>query len=115
MRGQVRGEGKLGLPEENLSVRSLTWRDTTLINICDHSLIGKTLEEGKLKMHISQDYFGGKIVDGSEALRLMKDSSIINLAGEKAVGIALSNNLGAKEAIRTIEGVPFLMIYKFGF
>ena len=96
-------------------MRSLTWKDTTLINICDNSLIGKTLSEGKLKMHISQDYFGGKVVDQSEALRLMKDSSIINLAGEKAVEIAVSNNLGSKEAVRTIEGVPFLMIYKFGF
>jgi uncharacterized protein len=103
------------MSEESLSVRSLTWKDTTLINICDHSLIGKTLSEGKLKMHISPDYFGGKIVDHSEALKMMKDSSIINLAGTKAVEIAVSNNLGSKEAIRFIQGVPFLMIYKFGF
>jgi uncharacterized protein len=96
-------------------VRSLTWKDTTLVNICDNSLIGKTLSEGKLKMHISHAYFGGKLVEPSEALKLMKDSSIINLAGEKAVEIAVSNNLGSAEAVKTIQGVPFLMIYKFGY
>jgi hypothetical protein len=44
---------------------------------------------------------------------MMKESSIINLAGEQAVNIALSNKMAAKEAVRVIQGVPFLMIYKF--
>jgi uncharacterized protein len=103
------------LAESNLSVRSISWKDTTLINICDEDLIGKTLTEGKLSMHISKDYFGGQVVDSLQALKLMKASSIINLAGELAVGIALSNQMGAKEAVRKIQGVPFLMIYKFSY
>ena len=93
----------------------MSWKDTTLINICDVDLIGRTLNEGKLEMHISRDYFAGQIVDSAEALRLMQESSIINLAGEKAVEIALTNKLGAEKAVRTIEGVPFLMIYKFSY
>jgi uncharacterized protein len=96
-------------------VRSISWKDTSLINICDEDLIGKTLSEGKLQMHISRDYFGGQIVDPDRALKLMKESSIINLAGEQAVSIAISNNMGAKEAVRMIQGVPFLMIYKFSY
>jgi hypothetical protein len=103
------------MADGGLSVRSLSWKDTTLINICDVDLIGKTLNEGKLKMHISRDYFGGQIVDGDEALRMMRESSIINLAGRRAVEIALSNKLGAEKAVRVIEGVPFLMIYKFSY
>ncbi len=66
-------------------------------------------------MHISRDYFGGQIVEPEQALKMMKESSIINLAGEQAVGIAISNNMGAKEAVRLIQGVPFLMIYKFAY
>jgi hypothetical protein len=64
-------------------------------------------------MHISKDYFGGITVDPLQALKMMKESSIISLAGEQAVGIALSNKMAAKEAVRRIQGVPFLMIYKF--
>lgn len=96
-----------------MSVRSISWKDTTLINICDENLIGRTLNEGKLSMHISRDYFGGQVVEPSQALKMMKESSIINLAGKQAVDIALSNKMGAKEAVRVIQGVPFLMIYKF--
>jgi len=103
------------MPNGGLSVRSMSWKDTTLINICDVDLIGRTLNEGKLKMRISRDYFGGQIVDGSEALRMMKTSSIVNLAGEQAVEIALANKLAAEQAVRRIEGVPFLMIYKFSY
>lgn len=99
----------------SLSVRSISWKDTTLINICDEDLIGKTLSEGKLQMHISRDYFGGQLIDTTQALKMMKESSIINLAGETAVSIALSNKMGAKEAVRVIQGVPFLMIYKFSY
>lgn len=103
------------MAEGALSVRSISWKDTTLINICDLDLIGRTLNEGKLEMHISRDYFAGQIVDGEEALRLMQESSIINLAGRRAVEIALTNKLGAEKAVRVIEGVPFLMIYKFSY
>jgi hypothetical protein len=103
------------MSDGGLSVRTISWKDTTLINICDADLIGKTLSEGKLKMHISRDYFGGQIVDSSDALRLMKDSSIVNLAGKRAVEIALANKLAAEQAVRLIEGVPFLMIYKFSY
>jgi hypothetical protein len=103
------------MPEGAFSLRTISWKDTKLINICDVDLIGKTLNEGKLRMHISRDYFGGQIVDGSQALRMMKESSIINLAGQRAVEMALANKLAAEQAVRRIEGVPFLMIYKFSY
>lgn len=112
VRSQVKRESKLGM---TFSVRSIAWKDAALVNICDADLIGKTLEEGKLKMHISKDYFGGQIVDEVEALRLMKQVPIINLAGKKSVDIAITNNLGSQGAVRVIQGVPFLMIYKFNY
>jgi hypothetical protein len=103
------------MTDGGFSVRSMSWKDTAMINICDLDLIGKTLSEGKLRMHISRDYYGGKIVDDGEALRMMKQSSIINLAGKRAVEIALANKMAAEQAVRLIEGVPFLMIYKFSY
>jgi uncharacterized protein len=101
--------------EGGFSVRSMSWKDTHLINICDEDLIGKTLVEGKLKMHISTDYFGGELVGGDRALSLMRSSAVISLAGQRAVGMALSNSLGHKEAVKIVQGVPFLMIYKFNY
>jgi len=98
---------------EGFSIRSTEYKGSTLISICDEELIGRTVTEGKLKMHISREFFYGEIVDKYEALRLMKVCSIINLAGRRSVTLAVDNKLGAKEAVREIESVPFLIIYKF--
>ena len=96
-----------------LSVRSIAWKNTSLVNVCDAELIGRTLSEGKLKMHISKDFFGGELVGEEEALKLIRESAMISLAGERSVNVALSNKLGSPQAVREIQGVPFLMIYKF--
>ncbi len=95
------------------SVRSIAWKNSSVVNVCDTELIGRTLVEGKLRMHISKDFFGGELVEEEEAVRLIKESSMISLAGERSVKIALTNKLGSPQAVREIEGVPFLMIYKF--
>jgi uncharacterized protein len=96
-----------------LSVRSIAWKNSSVVNVCDSELIGRTLVEGKLRMHISKDFFAGELVQEEEALRIIKESSMISLAGERSVNIALTNKLGSPQAVREIEGVPFLMIYKF--
>jgi uncharacterized protein len=95
------------------SVRSIAWKNASVVNICDTELIGRTLVEGKLKMHISEAFFGGDLVEEDEAVRLLRESAMVSLAGHKSVGMALSNNMGSPKAVREIEGVPFLMIYKF--
>lgn len=97
----------------SFSVRRISWKDASLVSICDSELLGKTVKDGKLSMHISRECFGGELVDGEQVLHLMKNSSIVSLAGSKAVKLALESKLAAKEAIRVVGDVPFLMIYKF--
>jgi uncharacterized protein len=96
-----------------LSVRSIAWKNASLVNICDSELIGRTLIEGNLKVHISKDFFAGDLVEEDEALKMINESAMISLAGKRSVNIALANKLGSPQAVREIEGVPFLMIYKF--
>ena len=95
------------------SVRKIAWKDTSMVNVCDRELVGKTLTEGKVKMHLSEEFFSGDLLDGGEVLRLLRGAPIISLAGKRSVGLAVENKLGAKEAVKMVEGVPFLMIYKF--
>ena len=95
------------------SVHSISWKNASIVNVCDTELIGRTLVEGKLKMHISRDFFGGDMVGEEEATKIIRESAMISLAGRRSVSIALANKLGSPQAVREIEGVPFLMIYKF--
>ena len=95
------------------SVRTAEYKGTILVNMCDEELVGKTVTEGALKVHLSKEFYSGEVVNKGEALRLIRTCSIINLAGSRTVSLAVENKLGAPEAVREIEDVPFLMIYKF--
>ena len=95
------------------AVKTAEYRGSVLVNVCDEELVGTTVAEGRLKVHLSKDFYSGEVVDKGEALRLIRTCSIVNLAGERSVSLAIDNLLGAREAIREIEEVPFLMIYKF--
>jgi len=99
--------------DAQFSVHSIAWKNASMVNLCDAELIGRTLVEGKLKMHISKDFFGGELVEEEEAVKIIKGSAMVSLAGQRSVNIALVNKLGSPHAVREIEGVPFLMIYKF--
>jgi len=104
------------LPSTNakgFSVRTAEYKGTILVNICDEELVGRTVAEGELKVHLSREFYSGEVVGTGEALRLIRTCSIVNLAGSRSVALAVDNNVGAPEAIREIEEVPFLMIYKF--
>ena len=95
------------------SVRTTEYKGTILVNICDEELVGRIVKEGKLQVHLSKEFYSGEVVDKGEALRLIRTCSIVNLAGSRSVSLDVDNKVGAPEAVREIEEVPFLMIYKF--
>ena len=104
------------MPSEDgkgFSVRTAEFKGTILVNICDEELVGRTVSEGKLQVHLSKEFYSGEVVGKGEALRLIRSCSIVNLAGSRSVSLAVDNRVGAPEAVREIEEVPFLMIYKF--
>ncbi len=104
------------MPSNNgrgFSVRTAEYKGTILVNICDEELVGRTVAEGKLRVHLSKEFYSGEVIDMGEALRLIRTCSIVNLAGSRSVALAVDNMVGAPEAIREIEEVPFLMVYKF--
>jgi len=45
--------------DAGFSVRTAEYKGNVLVNICDEELIGRTVIEGKLKMHISKEFYFG--------------------------------------------------------
>ncbi len=64
-------------------------------------------------MNISKEYFGGEKVNLSEALALVRNSSIINLAGSRIIQRVVAEKLASERAVKQVGSVSFLMIYKF--
>ena len=101
------------LKSEEYVVKVINWDGTRLVNICDKDLLGSTVKDDHMEMHISKDYFGGEVMDTKEALELVKDSSMSNLVGKKIVSEILRAKMASEEAVRTVGSVSFLMIFKF--
>ncbi len=93
------------------SVRVIDYQKRMMLNICDEDLLDRHITQDKLGIHINKSYYGEKLVAREEAESLLKTSSIINMAGKDTVSMSLELGLGSANAVKTISGVPFLLIY----
>lgn len=84
-----------------------------MLNICDAELVGRTLRQSDLEVRITKSYYGDRVVDEREAESLLRNSSIINMAGKKTIDLSIKLGIGSAKGVKEIEGVPFLIVFKF--
>lgn len=84
-----------------------------MINICDLDLVGREINQGEYTINISKGYFQDEEIGEKEAVELLKSYSVLNLVGKNIVTLALRHNLAKKNSVKTIEDIPFLMIFSF--
>lgn len=84
-----------------------------MLNICDAELVGKTLRQSDLEIRITKSYYGDRIVDEREAESLLRNSSIINMAGKKTIDLSIKMGIGSAKGVKEVEGIPFLIVFKF--
>jgi len=94
------------------SVKVTEYQKNKMLNICDSELLGKDIIQDELTMNISRNYYGGKIVNIDEAKNLLKTSSIINMVGNDTVSLAIELGIGSENGVKTISGVPFLIVFQ---
>ncbi len=94
------------------SVRVSNYQKNSTLNICDAELLGKKIIQDELNVHISESYYGQKLVEKEEAKSLLKNSSIINMVGKETVSLSIELGIGSETGIKTISGVPFLLVFK---
>mgnify|MGYP001593968283 FL=1 len=93
------------------SVKISDYQKNTMLNMCDSELIGKDIVDGKLKIHISENYYGKQIVEKDEAISMIKSASILNLVGPETISLAIDLGIGSKDGVKIISDVPFLIIF----
>ncbi len=94
------------------SVRVSNYQKNTMLNICDAELLGKKIIQDELNMHISEKYYGEKLVEKEEAKSLLKNSSIINMVGKEVISLSIELGIGSESGIKTISDIPFLIVFK---
>ncbi len=77
-----------------------------VIAVCDKNLIGKTLKQGKLQVHISDRFYKGDLRSDEEVIALLKDAANVNLIGKHAVDLAAKAGIIDKKNVIKIRGIP---------
>ena len=93
------------------SVRTTEYQKKIMLNICDADLLGKKIIQDELTIQISQSYYGERFVEREEAEILLKNSSIINIAGKETVSLSVELGIGSKNGVKIISDIPFLIIF----
>ena len=94
------------------SVKVSDYQKNMMLNICDVDLLGKKIIQDELNIHISESYYGEKLVDKEEAKNLLKQSSIINMVGKKTISLSIQLGIGSENGVKTVSDVPFLIVFK---
>lgn len=95
------------------ALRKTVFQGAMMLNICDISLIGRTINKSDFEINISKDFFLDETITEMEAKRLLKSSSIMNLVGENIVNLAITLKLAKSNSVKVFDGIPFLMIFSF--
>ena len=85
-----------------------------VVAICDHSLLGKRLEDEKRQLELRESFFGGEPKTRDEVAEIMraqaKEDATFNIAGKEATQLAQELGIIDKEGISKIQGVPFALV-----
>ena len=94
------------------SARLIKHKDSSMLNICDKDLLGKTLNRDNFSLKISEQYYAEKIVEKEEARDLLKKSDNINMVGKDIIDLSVNLGIGSEEGVKVIDGIPFLIVFK---
>ena len=83
-----------------------------VVALCDEGVLEKELMWKELKIKVSKNFYGDRLVDEKLALRLMKSATIGNLFGKEIVALAKKNGFITKENIILIDGIPHAQFVK---
>jgi len=77
--------------------------------ICDAELLGKKFTEDRAILDVSEDYYGGELVDEGAAEAEMDGADYISLVGERSVDLGIRKGFVHPEAVARIAGIPYAL------
>ncbi len=87
-------------------------RKGVLVVICDAELLGKTFREGKMKLEVTKEFYGGTLCAIEKAMDELAHADMANLVGRDAIGKSIRQGLVDPEAVIYFEGVPHVQIVR---
>lgn len=83
-----------------------------IVAICDENLIERNLKFKNFDLKISKKFYGEKLIDELEAIKIMEIATIGNLFGKNIVKLAEKHGFISKENIIFIQRIPHAQFVK---
>ncbi len=76
-----------------------------LVAACDEHLLGRTLREGQIRLHVSSFYDGPRMTE-AEFVAQLREATIGNFVGRETVDAARRAGFVGGDGVLMIEGEP---------
>lgn len=93
-------------------LRVIQDKNGIIVAICDAGLLGETFRQGKLKLEVSEKFYGGALSTIEEAMQALTDADVANLVGESTIKAAVQEGLVDPEAVIYFGKVPHVQVVK---
>ena len=83
--------------------------DFETVACCDEALLNNVYSEGNLRIEITVQFFGGRLINIEDAIDILRTASFFNIVGENIIEKAIECKIVSKDGIRLINGVPMAL------
>lgn len=93
----------------------LTTRDTVkgmLVAACDADVLGETFEEGPVRLHVSEAFYGGEDATLDAIMTALEDCFTANLVGNTLIDALLEAGVLQEGEVERIDGVAHSQLFR---
>jgi len=83
-----------------------------LVAACDAGLLGETFRQGKMKLEVNTQFYGGALCTIEKAMEALVEADVANLVGETTIKAAVDKGLVDPEAVIYFGAVPHVQIVR---
>jgi uncharacterized protein len=95
-----------------IAVRIHTDGKDTLLAAADEDILGKTFRERDMRITVSERFYKGELVSEEVFVERMRSFTILNLTGERAVGLAVAEGYISEDSVLVIDGIKHAQAVK---
>jgi len=86
------------------------FQNETVVAICDSDLMGEIFKEGRLKLEVTEKFYGNKLVKLKDCVEILKNIANANIVGKKIVDTAVKLGLVHEQSILYVDNIPHAII-----
>lgn len=79
-----------------------------IVSVCDREILGKCL--GDSGFEVKDDFYGGNECGGEKLREVLKEATIINAVGTKAINFLVKEKIIEKNNVIMVGGVPHAQV-----